>query len=513
MAMMFGELRQPSVLVLGLGISGLAMARWCTRYGCRVRIADTRAVPSHFSTLQESGVPAEFVAGPFTPALLEDSAGEIQLIALSPGLSPLEPALATLLAAAHARGIPVWGELEFFAQALKALSIEEGYTPHVLALTGTNGKTTTTALTGLLCEGAGKRVTVAGNIGPAMLDKLADALDANNEANDLPEIWVIEASSFQLAATTTFAPSAAAILNLSPDHLDWHGDFAAYAAAKGHIFGPDTVRVLNRDDAEVMQFTPEEGGARCLSFGLDAPQRSGDYGLLNEHGMAWLTLVEESGPMLEGMSSRRSRAKAKEAQPVSLVYKRLMPADALRIRGRHNAMNALAALALCQAINLPLAKLLHSLREYRGEPHRFEFVASLNEVDFIDDSKGTNVGATLAALNSLTQKAVLILGGDGKGQDFTPLLEPITRACRAVVLLGRDAPLLRSTLAGGDVALYEQATLEEATRMAATLAQPGEMVLLSPACASLDMFRNYEHRAEVFRSMVHELAEASGMTL
>ncbi len=505
---MFGGLRQPSVLVLGLGISGLAMVRWCVRYGSRVRVADTRQTPSHLSALQTSGIQAEFISGQFTPALLEDDTGEIQLIAISPGLSPLEPALASLLAAARERGIPVWGELEFFAQALGALHIEQGYKPDVLAITGTNGKTTTTALTALLCEGAGKHVTVAGNIGPAMLDKLADALDAN----ELPEIWVIEASSFQLASTTTFAPSAAAILNLSSDHLDWHVDLAEYAAAKGNVFGPATVRVLNRDDEQVMQFAPKaESDTGCFTFGLDAPQRGGDYGLLHENGIAWLVLAEESPVDQASLSTRRARVP--QTQPSSFMYKRLMPADALRIRGRHNALNALAALALCQAIHLPLAKLLHSLREYRGEPHRFEFVASLDGVDFIDDSKGTNVGATLAALNGLSQRAVLILGGDGKGQDFTPLIEPIARTCEAVVLLGRDAPLLRSTLATSGIALHEQPTLEEATRLAATLAKPGEVVLLSPACASLDMFRNYEHRAEVFRSMVQELSQASGMML
>lgn len=506
--MMFGELRQPSVLVLGLGISGLAMARWCARYGCRVRVADTRETPSHLSALQASGIQAEFISGPFTPTLLEDEAGGIQLIAISPGLSPLEPALASLLATARAQGIPVWGELEFFAQALAALRTGEGYTPDVLAITGTNGKTTTTALTALLCEGAGKRVTVAGNIGPAMLARLADALDAN----DLPEVWVIEASSFQLAATTTFAPSAAALLNLSSDHLDWHRDFAEYAAAKGNIFGPATVRVLNRDDAQVMQFAPQHpSDVRCLTFGLEAPQHGGDYGLLQENGIAWLTLAEQSSTAQEEPSGRRARAQ--QSQPSAFAYKRLMPADALRIRGRHNSLNALAALALCQAIHLPLAKLLHSLREYRGEPHRFEFVASLDGVDFIDDSKGTNVGATLAALNSLSQRVVLILGGDGKGQDFTPLIEPIARTCQAVVLLGRDAPLLRNTLAASGVALHQQESLEDATRLAAALAKAGEMVLLSPACASLDMFRNYEHRAEVFRRMVEELVQASGMTL
>lgn len=245
---MFGDRQRPMVLVLGLGESGLAIARWCARHGCRLCVADTRETPPNLAALTAAGVDFEFVGGAFSPALVD---GGIELVALSPGLSPLAEDLAPLVAAARERGIPVWGELEFFAQALAALGAN-GYAPKVIAITGTNGKTTTTSLAGLLCERAGKKVAVAGNISPAMLDKLTEAIDAAA----LPDVWVLELSSFQLDTAHTFAPDAATILNITQDHLDWHGGFAAYAAAKGRVFGPRTVRVLNRDDAEVMRFAP-----------------------------------------------------------------------------------------------------------------------------------------------------------------------------------------------------------------------------------------------------------------
>ncbi len=251
---MFGDRQRPMVLVLGLGESGLAIARWCARHACPLRIADTREAPPNLAPLREAVAEAEFVGGSFSPALLD---GGIELVALSPGLSPQEPALAALLAAAReTRGIPVWGELEFFARALAALAAN-GYAPKVLAITGTNGKTTTTSLTGLLCERAGRSVAVAGNISPAMLDKLSAAIDAAA----LPDVWVLELSSFQLDSAESFAPDAATVLNITQDHLDWHGGFEAYAAAKGRIFGPRTVRVLNRGDAEVMKFVPPAAAA------------------------------------------------------------------------------------------------------------------------------------------------------------------------------------------------------------------------------------------------------------
>lgn len=503
---MFGDRQRPMVLVLGLGESGLAIARWCARHGCRLRIADTREAPPNLAALQAEGIDAEFVGGAFTPALLD---GGIELVGLSPGLSPLEPALAALIAAANEQGVAVWGELEFFAQALRALGTS-GYQPKVLAITGTNGKTTTTSLTGLLCQRSGKKVAVAGNISPAMLDRLAGAIDETA----LPDVWVLELSSFQLETARTFAPDAAAILNITQDHLDWHGSFDAYAQAKGRIFGATTTRVLNRDDAAVMKFAPAAGATdapRTVTFGLNEPVQDGDYGLSRDNGIAWLVeAVDRDAPDETAPTTRRRKRDA--AHTPDIAQKRLMPADALRIRGLHNAANALAAFALARAIDLPAAPLLHALREYRGEAHRVEVIATIDDVDYVDDSKGTNVGATVAALDGLAQKIVLIAGGDGKGQDFAPLVAPVARWCRAVMLIGRDAPAIRDTLAETGVPLVDHATLEGAVHAAADLAEPGDAVLLSPACASLDMFRNYAHRADVFRAAVDEIAIDKGAT-
>ncbi|MEF9445038.1 UDP-N-acetylmuramoyl-L-alanine--D-glutamate ligase [Burkholderia sp. MS389] len=501
---MFGDRQRPMVLVLGLGESGLAIARWCARHGCRLRIADTREAPPNLAALQAEGIDAEFVGGAFTPALLD---GGVEIVGLSPGLSPLEPALAALVAAANERGVAVWGELEFFAQALRALGTS-GYQPKVLAITGTNGKTTTTSLTGLLCHRSGKQVAVAGNISPAMLDRLASAIDETA----LPDVWVLELSSFQLETARTFAPDAAAILNITQDHLDWHGSFDAYAQAKGRIFGATTTRVLNRDDAAVMKFAPAAGAAdapRTVTFGLNEPTQDGDYGLSRDKGIAWLVEAVDRDAPDEATTTRRRK---RDAHTPDIAQKRLMPADALRIRGLHNAANALAAFALARAIDLPAAPLLHALREYRGEAHRVEVIATIDDVDYVDDSKGTNVGATVAALDGLAQKIVLIAGGDGKGQDFAPLVAPVARWCRAVMLIGRDAPAIRDTLAETGVPLSDHATLEGAVHAAAELAEPGDAVLLSPACASLDMFRNYAHRAEVFRAAVDEVAIDKGAT-
>ena len=536
---MFGDLQRPTVLVLGLGESGLAMVRWCARHGCRLRVADTRESPPNRTALEADGLRAEFVGGAFSPALLDDG---IELVGISPGLSPLAPDVAPLLAAARERGIPVWGELEFFAQALRTLG-ENGYAPKILAITGTNGKTTTTQLTGLLCQRAGKSVAVAGNISPAALDKLSEAIDSTA----LPQIWVLELSSFQLETAYTFTPHAATVLNITQDHLDWHGGLDAYAAAKSRIFGVQTVRVLNRDDARVMALaktvstttTTTASGtgskssgassasgaqassaaavdstdavARVVTFGLDKPTRDGDFGLLRESGLAWLVhCVDEADTPPESTSTRRRRTPGIEPE---IAIKRLMPVDALHIRGLHNAANALAALALARAIDLPLAALLHGLREYRGEPHRVETIATFDGVDYVDDSKGTNVGATVAALDGLAQRIVLIAGGEGKGQDFAPLAAPVARWCRAVMLIGRDAAVIRTALTDTGVALHEHATLEDATRAAATLAQEGDAVLLSPACASFDMFRNYAHRAEVFHATVNDIAADRGVVL
>jgi len=499
---MFGDFEAPAVLVLGLGESGLAMARWCARHGARVRVADTREAPANLPTLRAHVPDAEFVSGPFAVSLLDD----VTLVAISPGLSPLDANVAALLSAANARSVPVWGEIELFARALAGLKTAQGYTPRVLAITGTNGKTTTTALTGALVERAGKTVGVAGNISPSALDKLGECIDAGT----LPDVWVLELSSFQLETTHTLDADAATVLNITQDHLDWHGTLDAYAAAKGRIFGANTVRVLNRQDAGVMAFASKNGGD--ITFGIDEPGTPDALGLLRDGGMPWIVLAEADEEDLP-KPTRRKKGDNALAAPVPVRLKRLMPADALRIRGLHNATNAMAALALCRAIGLPVSALLHGLRDYAGEPHRVELIAAFDDIEFFDDSKGTNVGATVAALSGLSKHVVLIAGGDGKGQDFSPLAEPVAQYARAVILIGRDAPLIREALANTGVALIDAPTLEAAVQEAAAHAQPGDAVLLSPACASFDMFRNYEHRAQVFHEAVAALAADRGVLL
>jgi UDP-N-acetylmuramoylalanine--D-glutamate ligase len=487
-----------TTLVLGLGASGLAMARWLAREGRAARVADTRSAPPQLDALRAALPDAEFHGGAFDDALLDG----VSQLALSPGLSPTLSAAAPLVKAAAARGIEVVGEIELFARALARLKAERGYAPQVLGVTGTNGKTTTTRLAGLLVERCGRRVAVAGNIAPPALDVLARCLDAD----DLPQVWVLELSSFQLATTTSLVCDAATVLNLTQDHLDWHGTLPAYAAAKERIFAPGTVRVLNRDDAPVAAMTGRK--ATVITFGADAPTRPDEYGLMHDGGMTWLAWAED----LAAPVRRRKASEAPVAVPEIHLH-RLMPADALRIRGRHNALNALAALALVRALGLPLAPLLHALRNYAGEPHRVELVATVDGVEFYDDSKGTNVGATVAALDGLGgegRKLVVILGGDGKGQDFAPLRPAVARNARAVVLLGRDAPAIRRVLAEVSVPLIDAATLPDAVQAAAQQARSGDAVLLSPACASLDMFRDYRHRAEVFVEAVREHAAALG---
>ncbi|MDX9842615.1 MAG: UDP-N-acetylmuramoyl-L-alanine--D-glutamate ligase [Aquabacterium sp.] len=604
-------LRDLTVLILGLGDSGLAMARWCARCGAHVRVADTRATPPQAGTLA-ADVPAATLHQGLDVALLDG----VNLVLKSPGLMPNDPAVAALTARADALGIPVRGELSLFASALADLKTDLGYAPKVVAITGTNGKTTTTSLTAQLIERAGLRVGMAGNIGPTLLDTLRVALDAEParesaaeqtelafggdasvlpgqaesgatsvqtepdlgegdassvieaSADDepahadvtspdeeapavaplsedadaplielapptpaaptfevLPEAWVLELSSFQLDGVSNFEPDAAVVLNITQDHLDWHGSMAAYAAAKARIYGKQAVMVINRDDPEVAAMVPPpeviKSGVRgrpaklvhrqVVRFGLDMPQHPGDFGLVTESGMAWLVRAREADPTL----------KLKKGEQHEIILQRLMPADALRIRGRHNASNALAALALSTAIGCPLAPMLHGLREYRGEPHRVEHVTTVGGVDAIDDSKGTNVGATVAALLGLGAdlapgKLVVILGGDGKGQDFGPLAEPVGRFARAVALIGQDAPALQAVLAevrtptGEALPMARHDSLEAATRWAFEQASAGDAVLLSPACASLDMFRNYAHRAEVFVTTVRELAIERG---
>ncbi len=500
-----GTLQDTSVLILGLGESGLAMARWCAHAGACVTVADTRETPPQLAALRAELPEAQFIHTAFAASLVEGC--EIRAVFKSPGLTPEQ--VAPVLGAARASGLWVSGELGLFSQGLKTLQDNQAYAPKVLAITGTNGKTTVTSLTGQLVERAGKTVAVAGNIGPTLLDTLA----AHTVAQTLPEVWVLELSSFQLDEVEGFESTMGTVLNLTQDHLDWHGTMPAYGAAKARIFGAHGAdappMLLNRDDPAIMAMLPPLVKGKQLrdyvSFGTDAPTRPGDWGMESVNGMTWLVKA------MEADETRRRRKDVAE----EVYIQRLMPADALRIRGKHNAANALAALALASAAGCTLAPMLYGLREYRGEPHRVESVAIVNDVEYFDDSKGTNVGATVAALTGLggDRKLVVILGGQGKGQDFTPLAAPVARYARAVVLIGEDAPAIATALDGIAVPVFNASSMEGAVNQAAQSAHAGDAVLMSPACASFDMFKNYPHRAEVFRAAVAGLAEAAGVSL
>ena len=506
-------------LILGLGESGVAMAKWCLRNGAEVRLADTRD-QSTLTVRQNAWLEELRVAGlkdTYFGSLEKDLLKSIDVIGISPGLSPLQEPTQSFLAQAEQAEIDVWSEIEFFARAIAALSRmaktqASSYATAVLAVTGTNGKTTTTALTGQLCERAGKRVAVAGNISPAALEKLMSCLDGADQIEDMPDVWVLELSSFQLVYTHTLNATAATVLNITQDHLDWHGDMQAYAEAKARIFGDDTICILNRDDSLVMDLIAEAHKAdkSIITFGSNRPDEQGAFGIehdLRAGGIDWLVWAEIDEEIEPTPKRRLKSALVVEAEPLRL--KRLIPADALRIRGRHNALNALAALALARAANLPMNVLLHGLRDYHGEPHRVQSIAIVNDVEYVDDSKGTNVGATVAALNGLGsnesgKRIWLIAGGDGKGQDFSPLREPALRFVKGAFLIGKDGDAIAHAL-GENISCTVSGNLVAALQAAAAKAVSGDLVLLSPACASLDQFKDYVERAQVFAAEVEEL--------
>jgi UDP-N-acetylmuramoylalanine--D-glutamate ligase len=453
------ELRGQSVLVLGLGETGLSLARYLHAQGARVRVADSRAEPPGIATLRSELPQVELHCGAFGGELLQG----IDRIAISPGVPVAEP----FVQKAIARGIPVEGDIELLAQQLSTNDYR--LTTKVIAITGANGKTTVTSMVGAMCAAAGLDTQVAGNISPAVLD----ALRARARQ---PQVWVLELSSFQLETTRSLDADAAVVLNVSEDHLDrYAGSMDAYAAAKARIFRGHGMQVVNRDDPRSAAM--KVAGRKQLSFGLNPPPGDNDWGIVKDGVTAWLVQGKE----------------------------KVMRADELQVSGLHNVANALAALALCRALNMPLAPLVRALRTFKGLPHRVEKVAEVNGVTYYDDSKGTNVGATEAALKGLGTPAVVILGGDGKGQDFSPLRAAVAQHARAAVLIGRDAPLIEQALRGCGTPVLKASDMDAAVRIAAAHARRGDAVLMSPACASFDMYRNYLHRAQVFVAAVKNL--------
>jgi UDP-N-acetylmuramoylalanine--D-glutamate ligase len=452
-----------SILVLGLGDTGLAAARWLSRQGARVTVADSRQSPALAESLRRECHDVPLFTGPFSAATF---AGEYHFAVISPGVPLATPAIAAAIQA----GLQVVGDVQLFADAIR------NWPTRVIAITGSNGKSTVTALTGALCEAAGLRTVVAGNIGLPVLDALIQIEDELAAGLPHPDVVVLELSSFQLESTASLRASSATVLNISEDHLDRYTDLLSYAHSKTHVFnGVQQGMVLNRDDVFCRAMV--RPGVPVIWFGQDEPASEQDYGLV----------LTDAGHML-----------VRGSQP-------LLAASELRLAGLHNAANALAALALTDWLDLPLAPRLAALKQFTGLAHRVAWVRDLDGVSFYDDSKGTNVGATEAALKGMTRPVILIAGGDGKGQDFTPLRAACADKAKAVMLIGRDAAQIQAVLDDLPLTVQRCDTLEAATTAAWQLASSGDVVLLSPACASLDMFRNYSHRAEVFVSSVQQL--------
>lgn len=434
-----------TALVLGLGTTGLSCARYLSAHGYRVRVADSRQAPPMLTSLRAEFPNMPVHTGPWDKSVLRDA----DLFVISPGVSLRDPEIAAVLDA----GATVVGDIELFARAVTA---------PVIAITGANGKSTVTTLVGAMCREAGLDTEVGGNIGTPALDLLR---------KPEPDVYVLELSSFQLETTFSLNARSATVLNITADHMDRYHNLEEYAAAKERIFHGDGVIVLNREDPRVMAMA--QAGRRTVCFGLSLPRDDADYGLMLKGDDEWL--------------ARGARA--------------LMPVAEIQLAGRHNVANALAAMALSEAISVPFDAMRRALARFRGLRHRTEVVGKLSGVIWINDSKGTNVGATIAALNGMDRPVVLIAGGDGKGADFSQLRDAVRNRVRGMVLVGRDAPLLEQAL--GDLVPVVHATdMLDAVRQASSIARSGDAVLLSPACASFDMFRNYEHRGDVFRDAV-----------
>ena len=447
------ELRGKRVLVVGLGESGLAMAKWLHRQGAVVRVADSRDNPPNVEALQQVAPEAELLAGAFSA----ESFAWAELVALSPGVPKATPEIAAV-------ADKLVSEIELFAAGVR----EQVSASLIVAITGSNGKTTTTALTAHLLNGAGVPAIACGNISPSALDALMDAQDSGA----LPQVWVLELSSFQLETTHHLHAAAATVLNLSEDHLDrYAGSLANYAAAKSRIFQGKGAMILNRDDDWSM--ANGRCGRKMITFGLNPAPRGVDYGFVD-------------GVIVRGKE-------------------KLVALADLQLSGLHNAANAMAALALCEALGVAPERLVAPLKTFKGLPHRVETVSEIDGVLYVDDSKGTNVGATLAAIEGMGRKVAIVLGGDGKGQDFSPLKPALEKHGRAVALIGRDAAAIGMALEGSGVPTRIVGDMDSAVRWLAAQAEVGDCVLLSPACASLDMYKNYAHRAQAFIDAVQGL--------
>ena len=442
--------RDKLYIVAGLGKTGLSCVRFLRRQGARVRVTDTRSEPPMLGELHEQFPEVEFVSG-LPEAALDGAAAVIG----SPGLDLRLP----FFTAASMRGLPVFGDIELFAREVRARKDVK-----VIAITGSNGKSTVTTLVGEMARKAGRTVAIGGNLGTPVLDLLDNAV----------ELYVLELSSFQLELTESLNAVAAVVLNVTPDHIDRHASVQYYATLKSRIYAGTGTCVLNLDDPRVAAMRPKD--RVVFGFTLGAPRSDQDYGLIEAEGERWLARGGE----------------------------RLLKLAALRMQGLHNAANALAALALGTAVGLPQAAMCEALREFPGLPHRCQWVAERHGVNWYNDSKGTNVGATLAALMGMPGPIVLLAGGQAKGGDFTPLRPVLVDKGRAMVLFGQDARVIEQAVRGA-LPIHRANDLDQAVGQAADVAQAGDTVLLSPGCASFDMFSGYEQRGEKFIAAVRSL--------
>lgn len=441
-------MRRPHTLIVGLGKTGVSCARFLAQQHYPLMITDSRGNPPGLEKLRQQLPDVPLHTGGFAAQMFKQA----EQIVVSPGVSLKEP----LIAGAIKDAVPVFGDIELFARHAKA---------PVVAITGSNGKSTVTTLAGEMFANAGVSVKAGGNLGTPALDLLT---------GEVPRFYLLELSSFQLETTCSLNAAVAALLNITPDHMDRYESMHEYAAAKRRIFRGDGIMVINKDDPLVMQFI--ESGRQVMKFGLGRPAGDREFGLIERNGQLWLAYEQEE----------------------------LLPLAHIKISGLHNAANALAALALGMAADLPLAPMLHTLQRFEGLPHRTQWVTEKDGVRWYNDSKGTNVGATLAALRGMPGKVVLIAGGQGKGQDFTPLKSAMAEKGRAAVLIGVDAKLIADAI-GNAVPVVNAPDMEKAVEIAGELAQYGDDVLLSPACASFDMFKDYEDRGRVFTEVVRRL--------
>lgn len=440
--------RGRKTLVVGLGQTGLSCARYLQRLGAEVAMTDTRLTPPALETVREELPETPLFLGDFSRSAFEHA----DQIVVSPGVSRNHP----MIRAAELRGAEIVGDVELFARAARA---------PVIAITGSNGKSTVTTWVGEMARAAGVDARVGGNLGTPVLELLSESE---------PDFYVLELSSFQLETTESLAPAIATVLNISPDHMDRYDSFEDYAAAKQRALGLAAIQIINADDAQVLAMADSRRQVRRFTLGEPS---GNDYGISVHAGAKWLMRGAET----------------------------VLPVAELRVYGRHNVANALAALAIADAMGLAEDAVKRSLKGFAGLPHRMQWVAEINGVSWINDSKGTNPGATCAALQGMESPVVLIAGGTGKDADFSVLRDVLAEQARGIVLFGRDAELIESII-GDVVAVTRAKDLEEAVLRASQMAQPGDSVLLSPACASFDMFRDYAERGDMFIRAVRRLA-------